>query len=158
MNFAKFSGTPILQNPSGWLLLQDTCTLNYCLASRGSVVRDDDTYVKFNSYKSNPLRAGFSREWFWHAALLLLWVKHCFLLNWSANILREFTFNNNLISFSPAKTDRISENSDLSVVAVSTRRWTVKKGVLENFAKFTGKHLYQSLFLIKLKVWGLELY
>ena len=26
-----------------------------------------------------------------------------------------------------------------------------KKGVLRNFAKFTGKHLYQRLFLIKLQ-------
>ena len=158
MNFAKFSGTPILQNPSGWLLLQDTCTLNYCLASRGSVVRDDDTNVKFNSYKSTSTTCRFFKRVILTRGFLLLWVKHRFLLNWSANILREFTFNNNLISFSLAKTDRISENSDLSVVAVSTRRWTVKKGVLENFAKFTGKHLDQSLFLIKLKVSGLELY
>ena len=29
-----------------------------------------------------------------------------------------------------------------------------KKGVLRNFAKFTGKHMYQSLFLIKLKGLG----
>ena len=30
------------------------------------------------------------------------------------------------------------------------RRCFVRKGVLRNFAKFTGKHLWQSLFLIKL--------
>ena len=29
------------------------------------------------------------------------------------------------------------------------RRLSVKKGVLENFAKFIGKHLYQSLFFNK---------
>ena len=31
-----------------------------------------------------------------------------------------------------------------------------KKGVLRNFAKFTGKHLYESLFLIKLQAYGLR--
>ena len=35
----------------------------------------------------------------------------------------------------------------------SHRRCSVKKGVLRNFAKFTGKHLCQSLFLIKLQAW-----
>ena len=29
-----------------------------------------------------------------------------------------------------------------------------KKGVLSKFAKFTGKQLYQSLFLLKLQTWG----
>ena len=29
------------------------------------------------------------------------------------------------------------------------QQWSVKKGVLRNFAKFTGKHLWQSLFLSK---------
>ena len=33
-----------------------------------------------------------------------------------------------------------------------------EKGVSKNFAKFTGKHLRQSLFLIKLQAWGLQLY
>ena len=32
----------------------------------------------------------------------------------------------------------------------SHRRCSVKKGVLRNFAKFTGKHLYQSLFFNKI--------
>ena len=31
-----------------------------------------------------------------------------------------------------------------------------EKRVLRNFSKFTGKHLCQSLFLIKLQVWGLR--
>ena len=33
----------------------------------------------------------------------------------------------------------------------SHRRCSVRKGVLRNFSKFTGKHLCQSLFLIKLQ-------
>ena len=33
-----------------------------------------------------------------------------------------------------------------------------KKGVLENFTKFTGKHLCQSLFLSKVAGWALQLY
>ena len=37
------------------------------------------------------------------------------------------------------------------------RRYSIKKGVLRNFAKFTGKHQCQSLFLIKLKASDLQL-
>ena len=33
-----------------------------------------------------------------------------------------------------------------------------KKGVLKNVAKLTGKHLCQSLILIKLQAWGLQFY
>ena len=33
------------------------------------------------------------------------------------------------------------------------RRHSARKSVLRNFAKFTGKHLYQSPFLIKLQAW-----
>ena len=33
----------------------------------------------------------------------------------------------------------------------SHRRWSVRKGVLRNFAKFTGKHLCQSLFFNKVE-------
>ena len=36
----------------------------------------------------------------------------------------------------------------------SHRRWSVRKGVLRNFAKFTGKHLCQSVFFIKVAGWG----
>ena len=32
----------------------------------------------------------------------------------------------------------------------SHQRCSVKKGVLKNFTKFTGKHLYRSFFLIKM--------
>ena len=33
-----------------------------------------------------------------------------------------------------------------------------RKGAIRNFAKFTGKHLCHSLFLIKLQPLGLQLY
>ena len=36
------------------------------------------------------------------------------------------------------------------------QRCSVKKGILRNFAKFTGKHLCQSLFLNKVAVLGPE--
>ena len=39
----------------------------------------------------------------------------------------------------------------------SHRRCSLRKGVLRNFAKFAGKHLFQSLFLIRLLAWGLQL-
>ena len=37
----------------------------------------------------------------------------------------------------------------LAAVRSSRRRCSVRKGVLRNFAKFTGKHLSQSLFFNK---------
>ena len=33
-----------------------------------------------------------------------------------------------------------------------------KKWFHKTFAKLTGKYLYQSLFLVKLQAWGLQLY
>ena len=44
-----------------------------------------------------------------------------------------------------------------SIYGSSHRRCSVKKGVLKNFANFTGKHLFWSLFLIKLQASGLGL-
>ena len=38
----------------------------------------------------------------------------------------------------------------------SRRRCSVRNGVLRSITKFTGKHLYQSLFLMKLQAWGLR--
>ena len=35
---------------------------------------------------------------------------------------------------------------------ISIYRYSIKKGVLENFTNFTGQHLCQSLFLIKLQL------
>ena len=37
----------------------------------------------------------------------------------------------------------------LSIMEAVTRMCSIKKRVLENFAKFTGMHLFQSLFLNK---------
>ena len=39
----------------------------------------------------------------------------------------------------------------MKILEAVVRRCSVKKGVLRNFAKFTGKHLCQSLFLLKLQ-------
>ena len=40
----------------------------------------------------------------------------------------------------------------------SHRRCSVRKGVLKNFAKFTGKYLCQSPFFNTVASWGLQLY
>ena len=48
--------------------------------------------------------------------------------------------------------------TDTATVRSSHRGCSVRKGVLRNFAKFTGKHLCQSLFLIKMQDWDLQLY
>ena len=44
----------------------------------------------------------------------------------------------------------LAEGDMLLNTETAARRFSVKKGVLKNFAKFTGKHLCQGLFLIKL--------
>ena len=47
------------------------------------------------------------------------------------------------------------ENKDTKYRS-SHRLWSVRKGILRNFAKFTGKHLYQSLRpanLLKKRLW-----
>ena len=36
------------------------------------------------------------------------------------------------------------------------QRCYIKKGVFKNFVKFTGKHLCQSIFFIKLQTYGLK--
>ena len=52
----------------------------------------------------------------------------------------------------------MNDNLDDSLDRSSHRRCSVKKGVLRNFAKFTGKHLCQSLFFNKVAGLGLKLY
>ena len=42
----------------------------------------------------------------------------------------------------------LREKNENNVHESSHRRCFVRKGVLKNFAKFTGKHLCQSLFLV----------
>ena len=50
-----------------------------------------------------------------------------------------------------AKKDRTkSENINIALTEAATGSVLYKKNVLENFAKFTGKHLYQSLFFTDL--------
>ena len=73
----------------------------------------------------------------------------------------------NIGSLQPARYnevwDRINDEANEEFVTVRSSRPEVfcEKGVLRNFAKFTGKHLCQSLFLIKLQAsrpQGLQLY
>ena len=45
-----------------------------------------------------------------------------------------------------------------AIIRSSHRRFSVRKGVLRNFAKFTAKHLCQRSILIKLQASGLQLY
>ena len=49
------------------------------------------------------------------------------------------------------------QNVDQKMNRSRHRRCSVRKGVLRNFAKFTGKHLWQSLFFNKVAGWGLQL-
>ena len=40
----------------------------------------------------------------------------------------------------------MTSDMEMTIIRSSHRRCSVKKGVLRNFAKFTGKHLCQTLF------------
>ena len=84
-------------------------------------------------------------------ALCLSWwdFLHRFFL-WEWNLKRLILININ-ICWNDA-------NSRYPFREVSRPEVFCKKGVPRNFTKFTGKHLCQSLFLIKLKLWGLQLY
>ena len=44
-----------------------------------------------------------------------------------------------------------------TLVGSSQRKCSIKESFLKNFTKFTGKHLLQSLFYIKLQTWALQL-
>ena len=44
-----------------------------------------------------------------------------------------------------------------TLVGSSQRKCSIKESFLKNFKKFTGKHLLQSLFYIKLQTWALQL-
>ena len=59
------------------------------------------------------------------------------------------TFNRNISKIAIAAMQ--TQNHLSMKVGSSHGRCSIKEGVLKNFAKFTGKHLCQSLFLIKLK-------
>ena len=51
-----------------------------------------------------------------------------------------------------------TEKSETSVFRSTRQKVFCKKGVLENFAKLTGKYLCQSLFFNKVACLGLQLY
>ena len=55
-----------------------------------------------------------------------------------------FAFSSDIFPFKT--TDIYSDNFETEAV---TQKCSVRKGVLGNFAKFTGKHLQQSLFFNK---------
>ena len=54
----------------------------------------------------------------------------------------------------------VSEEKSRYECAFRSSHWrcSIKKGVLKNFAKFTGEDLYLKLFLIKFQASGLQLY
>ena len=56
------------------------------------------------------------------------------------------------------RSNHILSHNRSSTFKSSRQRFSVKKGVLKNFAKFTGKHLFWSLFLNKVATWGVQLY
>ena len=53
---------------------------------------------------------------------------------------------------------KMSEKEIVRVSRSSHQRCSITKGVLRNFAKFTGKHLCQSFFFNKVAGLGLQLY
>ena len=61
----------------------------------------------------------------------------------------------NILPNKPGNPESLKNNSWNALYRSRHRRCSVRKGVLRNFAKLTGKHLCQSLFfLIKLQDWA----
>ena len=52
----------------------------------------------------------------------------------------------------------VDDSTTNSTTEAVVRRCSVKKGVLRNFAKFTGKHLFQGLFFNKVVGLSPQLY
>ena len=71
-----------------------------------------------------------------------------------AKFLMQFLKPSTTIEFTELKNALVS-NLISECNRSSRRKCSVRKGVLRNYAKFTGKHLCQSLFLIKLQAWDL---
>ena len=72
-------------------------------------------------------------------------------LIWFAAAVRTSTTTTNLLHFPHYMNERITLLNSFENARNSHRRCSVKKGVLKNFANFTGKCLRLSLFLIKLQ-------
>ena len=53
---------------------------------------------------------------------------------------------------------QVDDSTTNSTTEAVARRCSVKKGVLRNFAKFTGKHLFQGLFFNKVVGLSPQLY
>ena len=53
---------------------------------------------------------------------------------------------------------QVDDSTTNSTTEAVSRRCSVKKGVLRNFAKFTGKHLFQGLFFNKVVGLSPQLY
>ena len=132
MNFAKFLRTPFLQNTSGRLLLKfqrDNIFALHCLINTWKIGNRGIIAEKSNLWIMVKLTP---------RVLLIVDV-----ISARLDVPRIFLQNCNNIQ-------KIYKNSGPEVFC--------EKAVLRNFAKFTGKHLYQSLFLTKLQAWGLQLY
>ena len=80
---------------------------------------------------------------------ILTYLKYARIEQWSSRKMHEIS--------SKLKIKAIEWCHWLRYCRRSHQRCSLKKGVLKNFTKFTGKHLCQSLFLIKLQAWDLQL-
>ena len=76
----------------------------------------------------------------------------------NVNLWRNTFFNRAIYQFKVPC--HISQYSDCSLIVSEAvaQRCSVKRGVLRNFTKFTGTHLWQSLFFKKVAGRGLKLY
>ena len=94
-------------------------------------------FLKFVCILSSELRANLVTRIF----IILMFHKHSFVIFYRKKITTPLLF--------------VQVSSRLRS---SDRRCSVKKGVLRNFAKFTGKYLCQRLFFNKVAGLGLQLY
>ena len=136
MNFAKFSRKPFLQSTSERLLL----LIANCSVGNGESILVSDT--KIISMLFLIIFARESNLFLIELILIFAAVRVC--LHFLTNAFRFFR--------------RVYKRFFWQGYRSSRSQMFFKIGVLKNFAIFTGRHLFWSLFLIKLQALGLQLY
>ena len=95
-------------------------------------------------------------EWTFYVTLInLLLMKYKFIsvnIHWIGNNFIAHNLLINYLNLIRVNKEAVAHRCSVAVFKKSEAQVFFKIGVLKNFANFTGKHLYWSLFIIKLQV------
>ena len=111
--------------------------------------RSNINYVCVNISRLDSYSTWLSKIWRNKIRLYLLDITYNPIFYWNRSCL--IMLNNSLVVNSWSSEDL---PFDITHDWSSHRRSSVKKGVIRNFAKFTGKHLCHILFFNKVTGWG----